>query len=180
MPHHKRADLLAAAQSFCTAFAEKKLSPDEIITSYFSSSSPDQDEEEEILAHEHGLPQLAPFLGRDFRGRDGIREYFDTVAACLDYDDMRFDEYVVDAAAAKVCVRGRARFTSRATGQGWDEVFTYALAFDGAGKVKRYEIWADSGAAWLAGRGELDRVRGDGEGEGDGGGGEEGGGRGGE
>ena len=68
---------------------------------------------------------------------------------------MRFSNYIVDAEVGKVSVRGEAMFTNNKTGQSWDEVFTYVLEFDGDNKVKKYEVWADSGAAYLAARGEL-------------------------
>lgn len=68
---------------------------------------------------------------------------------------MRFSDYIVDAEVRKVSVRGEAVFTNKKTGQSWDEVFRYVLEFDEDAKVKTYEIWADSGAAYLASRGEL-------------------------
>lgn len=148
----------------------------------------EEEKEEEILAYEHGLPQLAPFLGRPFRGREGVLRYFRTLAECLSYEGMRFpaaasacddqaeDEgegvgdgkrdgdkgWIIDIAARKVSVKGQARFTWTATGESWDEVFAYVLTFDDGEvpKVKRYEVWADTGAAWLASRGELGNVRG--------------------
>lgn len=145
----------------------------------------EEEKEEEILAYEHGLPQLAPFLGRPFRGREGVLRYFRTLAECLSYEGMRFPAaasaaaacddkgesegidngdkgWIVDTAARKVSVKGQARFTWTATGESWDEVFAYVLTFDDGEvpKVKRYEVWADTGAAWLASRGELGNVRG--------------------
>ncbi|CAJ2510012.1 Uu.00g059120.m01.CDS01 [Anthostomella pinea] len=163
MPYHKRAELLEAATAFCTSFANKA-SPDKIMghfarasppaTSTTSTSTKDSD----ILALEHGLPQLAPFLGREFRGRAGVAEYFEAIGTCLTYEDMRFGDYVVDAVEGRVAVRGSARFTWTATGQSWDETFAYKLAFDEGNKVVRYEVWADSGAAYLASKGGLDRV----------------------
>ncbi|KAI1144368.1 hypothetical protein F5Y05DRAFT_407764 [Hypoxylon sp. FL0543] len=150
MPHQKRAQLLEAATAFCEAFAQKK-PPDEILHHFSPSDA--------IRAHEHGLPELAPFLGREFRGRAGVREYFQTVAACLSYEDMRFADYVVDAAENRVAVRGTARFTAAATGESWDEVFAYALTFDDDRKVVSYEVWADTGAAYLASKGQLKELR---------------------
>ncbi|KAI1402205.1 hypothetical protein F4819DRAFT_455397 [Hypoxylon fuscum] len=152
MPHHKRADLLAAATAFCESFAQQK-PPDEIL-SHFSTAS-------DVLAYEHGLPELAPFLGREFRGREGVQEYFKTISSCLSYEDMRFADYVVDAAENRVAVRGTARFTWTSTGESWDEVFAYALKFDDQRKVTSYEIWADSGAAYLASKGRLKALGGE-------------------
>ncbi|KAI0118793.1 transcription elongation factor S-II [Nemania sp. FL0031] len=191
------AQLLAAARAFCDSFAQKR--PIEEILLHFASppasstgtsaaatspspTSSTADEGKtshnrggsEILVHEHGLPQLAPFLGQDFRGLAGARQYFETVGACLSYEDMRFMEFVADTAAGgegdenenegedvdvgkggKVAVRGKARFTWKDTGQSWDETFLYILCFDARAKLKTYEVWADSGAAYLARRGEL-------------------------
>ncbi|KAI1822332.1 hypothetical protein F4861DRAFT_541106 [Xylaria intraflava] len=152
MPGLSRGELLAAARGFCDSFARKE--PIEAILSHFSSPSSSAGEagagsgtastagDREILVREHGLPQLAPFLGRDFRGLEGAREYFETVGACLDYEDMRFVEFLVDDDACgpesdggKVAVRGQARFTWIETGLDWDETFVYVLLFDALGKA---------------------------------------------
>jgi hypothetical protein len=140
--------LLTAATSFCNAFSTSA-PPSEILTNHFTRHHDD------ILVHEHGQPQLAPFLGRTFRGADGLTQYLSVIAECLSYENMRFTEYIVDAEARKVSVKGEGRFTWKSTGQSWDEAFAFVLEFDGENRVKRYEIWADSGAAWLASRGEL-------------------------
>ncbi|KAK7754235.1 hypothetical protein SLS62_003812 [Diatrype stigma] len=190
----RRLHLLQAAKAFCASFAQKSKTPAEIVEAHFSSSSSssssspsspsDDTTTTTIMAYEHGLPELGlPFVGRAFRGRGGVRAYFETVGACLTYADMRFpaegeearesrddddgdDGWTVDAAARKVSVKGSAEFTWIATGESWREVFAYVLTFDGGGrgegeapKVRTYEVWADTGAAWLASRGELGRVR---------------------
>jgi len=151
MPHQKRATLLAAAESFCSAFASQK--PLDEILSHFSTRY-------EVLAHEHGLKQLAPFLGRDYTGVNGVTEYFETISSYLNYENMKFNTYVVDASENRVSVRGEAKFTWTSTGQSWDEIFTYVLAFDEDGKVVKYEVWADTGAAYLASKGLLDDLKG--------------------
>ncbi|KAI0143528.1 transcription elongation factor S-II [Xylariaceae sp. FL1272] len=180
MPPPTRAELLQAATSFCDSFAQKK--PLDEILSHFSSTSSSASQnphthpnnnknqaknEGDIVVHEHGLPELAPFLGRDFTGLAGAREYFEIVGECLEYDDMRFVEYIVDSnsekgsgeggseGGGKVVVRGKARFTWKETKKSWDETFVYILCFDDSAKVMRYEVWADSGAAYLARRSEL-------------------------
>ncbi|KAI1625947.1 transcription elongation factor S-II [Exophiala viscosa] len=146
MPSTTRRDLLSAALGFCNTFADQK--PPEEIFSHFSAS-------DDVLALEHGLPQLAAFLGREFRGQTGLKEYFQLLSSNLKYENMRFSNFVVDPDVLKVSCRGEARFTWTSTGQSWDEVFTYALEFDKDNKVKVYEIWADSGAAYLASKGQL-------------------------
>ncbi|KAK1768545.1 hypothetical protein QBC33DRAFT_535328 [Phialemonium atrogriseum] len=146
MPN-RRAELLEAATAFCEAFASQQ--PAAALLEHFAPSDDD------VVVLEHGLPALAPFLGREYRGRDGAARYLADVSACVAFRDMRFGEYAVDAEAGRVAVRGSATFTWKSTGQGWEEVFAYLLAFDGDRKVVRYEIWADSGAAYLASQGKL-------------------------
>ncbi|KAK3399268.1 hypothetical protein B0T20DRAFT_452798 [Sordaria brevicollis] len=143
-----RQTLLSAAEQFCSAFASQS-PPSEILEKHFTSKTND------IIVLEHGLSRLAPFLGREYKGKDGVLEYMKTIADQLSFEDMKFGNYIVDTETQKVSVTGQARFTNNKTGQGWDEVFTYVLEFDQEEKVKKYEIWADSGAAYLAGRGEL-------------------------
>jgi hypothetical protein len=143
---NNRQQLLTAAQAFCAAFADQK--PPEEIFSHFAVS-------DDVLVLEHGLPQLAPFLGREFRGHDGLRQYFQMLASSLSYKHMRFGNFVVDPEVSKVSCRGQAKFTWTSTGQSWDEVFTYVLQLDADHKVLVYEIWADSGAAYLASKGQL-------------------------
>ena len=150
MPHQKRNNLLNAAKAFCNAFAAQ--APLEDILSYFSTQV-------EISAHEHGLKHLAPFLGRTYKGRKGIEQYFDLLQKHLSYKKMRFSNYIVDAAENRVSVKGEAKFIWTATGQGWDEVFTYQLAFDEDLKVISYDVWADTGAAYLASKGTLEDVK---------------------
>ena len=143
---NQRQRLLNATREFCDAFADKK--PPSELFSHFSAS-------DDVMAYEHGLPQLAPFLGREFRGQKGLQEYFDLLASHLSYEDMAFSHAFVDPEVSKVSVRGRATFTWTSTGQSWDEIFTYVLEFDSDFRVQTYEIWADSGAAYLASKGEL-------------------------
>ncbi|KAJ5594412.1 uncharacterized protein N7459_000620 [Penicillium hispanicum] len=118
--------------------------------------------------HEHGLPQLAPFLGRTFTGPDGVSRYFALLAEHLAIANMAFepdDAWLVDDSCMAVSLRGTATFTWRATAQAWDEAFVYriALARDtsddpekrGQLLVWEYRVWADSGAAYLARTGRL-------------------------
>lgn len=160
-PKPSRQGLLTSAKAFCNAFASQA-NPEKIFSHFTETHASD------ILIHEHGLPQLVPFVGRDFAGLDGVHQYFEIISSCLSYDDMKFSDYIVDEVVGKVSVRGQAKFTWRDSGQSWDEVFRYAIGFatdehddddegvDGDGKVVRYEIWADTGAAYLARKGMLD------------------------
>lgn len=138
-----RDDWLRSTNALCDAFANH--GSIEQIVECFSSSQPD-----EILLFEHGLPELAPFLGRAFRGTRGIRDYFELVSEHLSYDDMSFSDYIVDTQLRVTSVRGEARFTWKSTGKNWNEVFIYRIQLDEVGNVVVYEVWADSGAAYLA------------------------------
>ena len=142
----QRAALLAAATDFCDAFASQQ--PPDIILSHFANDN-------NTRCVEHGLKQLAPFLGRQFTGLDGATEYFSIIADLLSYENMQFSEYFADAESLNVSVKGRARFTWKSTGNSWDEVFTYRLTFNDQLKVTVYEVWADSGAAYLASKGQI-------------------------
>jgi hypothetical protein len=145
-----RHELKAAAQSFCKAFAEKE-DADKIV-SLFSSTRP-------ITAIEYGEKELAPFLGRRFEGEQGIRDYFGLVSSLLTFDEMSFSEYIVDTEEKKVAVKGKSVFEWKETGESWDETFAYVLDFDDDAKVVRYQIWADSGAAYLARTASLGALR---------------------
>ncbi|KAJ3880630.1 hypothetical protein F5051DRAFT_459313 [Lentinula edodes] len=145
-----RSQLLQSATAFCDVFAQKKdLS---VILSHFSTTH-------QVSAVEHGEKALAPFLGRSFEGLDGIRAYFETIAALLSYEDMEFSEFTVDTEARRVACKGKAKFTWNQTKESWDEMFAYLLDFDDSGKITHYQVWADSGAAYLARNGQLDKIR---------------------
>lgn len=150
MTNDTRTALLTAAQSFTTTFLTTP--PPSLLLTHFTHHHPS------ILIHEHGTPHpTLPFLGRPFHGAAGLHAYLAAVSTCLTHEGMRFTEYIVDAEARKVVVRGQARFTWRGNGQGWEEVFCYVLGFGREeDRVERWEIWADSGAAVLASRGELE------------------------
>ncbi|KAG6833853.1 hypothetical protein H0H87_011787 [Tephrocybe sp. NHM501043] len=145
-----RKELLSSAQRLCNDFASKK--DIDTLLSHFSPKH-------QITALEHGEPSLAPFLGRPFLGRSGVKRYFELIQSLLSYEDMRFSDFIVDTEAHKVAVKAAARFTWSSTQESWEEVFTYMLGFDDENKVINYEVWADSGAAYLASRGVLGETR---------------------
>ena len=138
-----RGDLLKSAESFCDSFANKK--PIKEILSHFSTTHA-------TCCFEHGLPALAPFLGRAFTDP---ADYLDIISKCLTYENARYFAYMVDAETRKVNVQGSARFTWVETKESWDEVFTYVLDFDHEAKITDWKVWADSGAAYLAKEGRL-------------------------
>ncbi|KAL2831086.1 hypothetical protein BDW59DRAFT_158033 [Aspergillus cavernicola] len=154
-----RAFLLPPTQSLCKAFSTS--APLETLLSTFTTCPPPQ-------IHEHGLPCLAPFLGRTFTGRDGVTEYVTLLNESLGIEKMEFDdvgEWVVDTESMVVCLRGGAKFVAKRSGERWDERFMYRISVaeeqggnsKGVLKVREYEVWADTGAAYLAMRGELER-----------------------
>ena len=62
----------------------------------------------------------------------------------------------------KVSAKGKARFKwveGAGAGNWWDETFAYVLDFDEEGKVTDYQVWSDSGAAYLASKGQLNQLR---------------------
>ncbi len=147
MPPLDREKLLRSAQSLCGDFATQE--PLEKVLSNFST----QQGGANIFCFEHGDANASvPFLGRPFVGIAGARRYFELIASLLSYENMDFTEYFVDVELAAVSVQGEATFAWKSTGKSWDEVFTYRLRFDTEGKVTKYEVWADSLAAYLASR----------------------------
>ncbi|KAK6351099.1 hypothetical protein TWF718_004270 [Orbilia javanica] len=138
--------LLQAAESLCSDFTTK--ADLEKMLSHFSSTA---------IAFEHGHPHFAEFIGREFKGSQGMNEYFGLLGKYLTYDNMSFGEYFVDERQNKVSVKGEGSFTWVSTGVEWDEVFTYVLDFISEGgelKVSRYQVWADTGALYLAKEGQ--------------------------
>jgi hypothetical protein len=142
--------LLTSAQQFCDAFSQKE----DISTLLLHFSTTHQ-----VSVIEHGDHSLAPFLGRLFTGRSEVQKYFEAIGSLLSYENMEFSEFVIDTDAFKVALKGKAKFTWLNTKQSWDETFAYMLDFDEEGKVTDYQVWADSGAAYLARIGKLDEVR---------------------
>lgn len=150
-PTTRRHRLSDVARRFCDDFAHKESI--ETLLAHFSNTRPC-----EVV--EHGLSRFAPFLGSPFRGDEGVRCYFSTVAALITYEDMHFSEYIIDAEVGKVSVKGTATFMWITTRESWDETFTYVLDFDDEDKITRYQIWGDTGALYLASQGRLREVSG--------------------
>ena len=141
-----RDELLRSTRDLCNAFSNHGTI--EEIIACFSSSRP-----EAIRLFEHGSLELGlPFLGKSFYGVQGVREYFTIVGDVLSYENMEFSDYVVDEEVMVVSVRGRAKFTWKSTGKSWNEVFIYRIQLDAENKILVYEVWADSGAAYVASR----------------------------
>ncbi|KAL3475066.1 hypothetical protein BJX99DRAFT_167960 [Aspergillus californicus] len=158
-----RETLTTATKSLCTAFSTSA-QLETVLETFTHNPAPQ--------IHEHGLQCLAPFLGRTFTGRDGARDYFTRLNECLGIKEMVFDdekEWVVDERCMAVNLRGRAKFSAKGSGEEWEEVFAYRISLaeqadgrsKGEVKVQGYEVWADTGAAYLAMRGMLGMVSGD-------------------
>ncbi|KAH8093294.1 hypothetical protein BXZ70DRAFT_874842, partial [Cristinia sonorae] len=147
-----RTRLLRAATEFCNSFASQ--APIESILAHFSTTHA-------VSATEHGLPFLAPFLGRPFHrltGHNSLETYFKLLQKHIKYEDMSFGEWIVDTEAMRVSCVGHAKFIwseGEGEGQSWDEQFVYMLDFDQDNKITDYQVWADSGAAYLASTGKL-------------------------
>ncbi|KAL7267088.1 hypothetical protein RUND412_010340 [Rhizina undulata] len=152
--------LLTATAALTKSFADHA-PPSEIVKHFTTTPAP--------IALEHGLRRLAPFIGREFLGTDQVRVYFEMLAEYLEYTDMEFSPPIIDTAGSKVCVKGTAIFTWKETGESWREAFVWLLDWEDIGeekqewKVKRYEVWADSGAVYLARKGKLGVVEAGGE-----------------
>ena len=138
-----REDILRSTRELCDRFANHG-SMEEIIACFSTAR------QDEIRLFEHGLPKLAPFLGRSFEGKVGVSEYFNVVSEYLSYKDMSFSEFIVDVESRITSVKGKAKFTWKSTGKTWEEIFVYRIKLDEEGKVLVYEVWADSGAAYLS------------------------------
>ncbi|KAK3938377.1 hypothetical protein QBC46DRAFT_167723 [Diplogelasinospora grovesii] len=156
----RRQQLFREARAFCDSFAAHA-SPDEMIAKHFSAKFLPYRNDISVL--EHGVPQIAPFVGRKFQGKSGVRKYFETVSQYLTYDNVSFldSDFMVDPQTYKVAVRGKGRFTWKSTGQSWIESIHYQLSFAELEigclmRLVSYEVWADTGAAYLASKGLLD------------------------
>ncbi|KAL4923508.1 uncharacterized protein BDV17DRAFT_296290 [Aspergillus undulatus] len=163
MPAHTRQSLTRATQSLLNAFSSGADTPT-LLSTFTANPAP------QIL--EHGLRQLAPFLDRPFTGQSEVKQYFTILNEHLGIESVDLDDesfWVVDTETMVVCLRGNARFVSKRTGQKWDEVFIYRIEIAEEGKedaegraelkVRKYEVWADTGAAYLAMRGELEGLK---------------------
>ncbi|KAJ5210886.1 hypothetical protein N7491_010701 [Penicillium cf. griseofulvum] len=151
-----RSDLLKPIHRLIEALTNPNPNPNQLLSTFTTFPNP--------LVYEHGLPQLAPFLGRPFIGQDGVATYFELIGSLLSIKNMVFEpeeSWVVDESCMAVSLRGTAIFGWKDTRQAWDETFVYRikLAVDGSGEeglaICEYHVWADTGAAYLARLGRL-------------------------
>ncbi|TGZ83889.1 hypothetical protein EX30DRAFT_338488, partial [Ascodesmis nigricans] len=152
--------LLQSAKHLCTLFSNPHIPPTDLLALFTADA----------ICHEHATARLnsqIPFLARDLFPN----EYFQLLGKLMSFQNMVFDEHEfwVDERKGVVGARGRARFTWIGDGddenegetreKSWDEIFVYRLEFAEAveevevgrrklkvRKVKKYEIWGDTGA----------------------------------
>ncbi|KAE8148780.1 hypothetical protein BDV25DRAFT_130909 [Aspergillus avenaceus] len=144
-----REALLQRTHSLTSAFSNPSTPLSDLLSNFTTDPVP--------TAHEHGLAELAPFLGREFKGHEGLKQYFGLLDEYLVIERMEFEDshrWGVDVELGVVVLRGSARFRAKETGKGWDETFVYRVELvdldGGEVKVCRYEVWADTGALYLA------------------------------
>jgi hypothetical protein len=71
-------------------------------------------------------------------------------------------DWVVDDEARKVSVRAEGRFKwieGAGIGQWWEEEFAYIIDLDDEAKITDIQVFADTGAAYLARIGKLNALR---------------------
>ena len=134
-----RTALLQATTSFCSDFSHG--APVSQLVSHFSSH--------DCAILEHGPSSLdcAPFLGREFKGHKGVREYIALLGSSMRVVSMRFpsEEMLVDEQQLASSARGHATFQWLSTSKEWSEEIAYRLEWTRESdtlKLKRYEIWA--------------------------------------
>ncbi|OEU08587.1 hypothetical protein FRACYDRAFT_249480 [Fragilariopsis cylindrus CCMP1102] len=127
-----REELLRSTKELCNVFANHGTI--EEIISCFSSKGQSN----------------TPFIGRSFYGIQGITDYFTIISNTLEYENMYFYDYTVDIETKVVSVRGKAKFIWKSTKKYWNEIFIYRIQLDNEYKILIYEVWADTGAAYLA------------------------------
>ncbi|KAF8897204.1 hypothetical protein BD779DRAFT_357420 [Infundibulicybe gibba] len=127
-----RKQLLAAAKAFCDAFSRKE---------EISTSSPIFRQHTQCQRLNMVIQSWLPSWGKHFR------------------DSQEFEHFVVDSEGCKIALKGKGTFTWVSTGESWDETFAWMLDFDDEGRVTEYQVWADSGSAYLARIGKLREVK---------------------
>ncbi|KAJ8497091.1 hypothetical protein ONZ45_g12203 [Pleurotus djamor] len=105
---------------------------------------------DEALIVEHGPPAHSlPFLGTEFRGHTGLRNYIDALSEALDIFEWEYVE-ICEMEGGAVFVTGKGDFGSKKTGKRWTETFVSRFELDKETKIIKYETWADPLSAYLA------------------------------
>ena len=103
-----------------------------------------------VVIHEYG-PQTAalPFLGRDFKGLEGVKQYSNALSDTLDIIRMEWVELVAEQRSSGlggvVFTKGVGTFAIKRTQKDWKETYINRIEVNEEGKVVRYEVFAVSG-----------------------------------
>ena len=100
-----------------------------------------------VVIHEYG-PQTKglPFLGRDFKGFEGVKQYSNALSDTLDIIRMELvAEQNSSGFGGVVFTKGRGTFAVKRTQKDWDESFINRIEVNEEGKIVRYEVFAVSG-----------------------------------
>ena len=121
----------------------------------WSPSNADRFEDESYFPfwrriHEYG-PQTTtlPFLGRDFKGFEGVKQYSNALSDTLDIIRMEWIELVAEQNSSGlggvVFTKGLGTFTVKRTQKDWKETYINRIEVNEDGKIVRYEVFAVSG-----------------------------------
>jgi len=113
--------------------------------------------DEHVVIHEHG-PQTAglPFLGRDFHGFEGAKQYSNALSEMLDIVRIEWVELVAEpkspgsGSGGVVFAKGLGTFAVKRTKKHWNETFVNRIEVTEGGKIGRYDVFADSLSAYQA------------------------------
>ena len=102
-----------------------------------------------VVVHEHG-PQTSvlPFLGRDFEGFEGVKQYLNALSETLDIMRMEWVELVAEQKSSGlggvVFAKGLGTFAIKRTTKRWNETFINRIEVNEEGQIVRYDIFAVS------------------------------------
>ena len=103
-----------------------------------------------VVIHEYGPQTKAlPFLGRDFKGFEGVKQYSNALSDTLDIIRMEWVELVAEQNSSGlggvVFTKGRGTFAIKRTQKDWNESYVNRIEVNEEGKIVRYEVFAVSG-----------------------------------
>jgi len=107
-----------------------------------------------VVIHEYGPQTTAlPFLGRDFKGFEGVKQYSNALSETLDILRMEWVELVAEqkpsGLGGVVFTKGLGTFAIKRTQKHWNETFVNRVEVNEEGKIVRYEVFAVSGLLLL-------------------------------
>jgi len=102
-----------------------------------------------VVIHEYGPETTAlPFLGRDFKGFEGVKEYSNTLSETLDVIRMEWVELVAEPTSSGlggvVFAKGLGTFAVKRTQKQWNETYVNRIEVKEDGKIVRYDVFAVS------------------------------------